>query len=108
MATDPILIRDVGTPDNAPAWSPDGTKIAFVSSLGPNLSEIYIMNADGSNPIQITHNGIPDFEPAWSPDGTLIAISSSRDDGYGIYLIYVDGSNEIKLPVYGGGPAWSP
>ena len=65
-----------------PVWSPDRTKIAFVLSQGVNghselggvPSDIWVMNADGSNPKPVTQT--PDLcerEPEWSPDGTRIA-----------------------------------
>lgn len=48
------------------AWSPDGTKIAFVSSRDGN-DEIYVMNAAGSNQIRLTNNTVDDLAPIWSP-----------------------------------------
>ena len=56
----------------APAWSPDGRKIAFVSDRDGN-SEIYVMNADGSGQRRLTRNPAYDADPAWSPDGRTIA-----------------------------------
>jgi WD40 repeat protein len=50
--------------DVDPAWSPDGTKIAFGSNGDGNL-EIYTMNADGTSPTRLTNNGTSDFSPAW-------------------------------------------
>lgn len=59
----------------APRWSPDGTKIAFVAGYGSNNgdSELYVMNADGSDVRKIANEPGLDLNPDWSPDGTLIA-----------------------------------
>src|SRR5262249_11073408 len=52
-----------------PAWSPDGSKIAFTSNRDGN-PEIYIMNKDGSGLRRITQNPAIDEAPTWSPSGT--------------------------------------
>jgi Tol biopolymer transport system component len=49
-----------------PSWSPDQTKIAFVTYRDGNY-EIYVMNADGSGQTNLTHNGATDWEPDWQP-----------------------------------------
>ena len=56
--------------DSDPNWSPDGTKIVFMSSRGSPASggvvvEVYIMNADGSSPSRVTNNGVSEQEPTW-------------------------------------------
>jgi Tol biopolymer transport system component len=92
--------------DGAPAWSPDGSKIAFASDRGGN-SEIYVMRADGSSPMQLTNDPAEDSEPTWSPDGTRIAFT--RNDS--IYVMNADGSNPTRLingPWWSNNPAWSP
>src|SRR6185295_7840670 len=61
--------------DGEPAWSPDGTKIAFTSTRDGN-SDIYVMNADGSEQTRLTHASANDGEATWSPDGTRIAFAS--------------------------------
>jgi len=59
------LTNNAGIHDLMPAWSPDGSKIAFVS-LRDGINEIYIMDSDGSNQTRITKNNYDDFDPAWS------------------------------------------
>ena len=52
--------------DAYPAWSPDGTKIAFDSERDGNW-EIYVMNADGTGQTNLTNDPAYDSEPDWSP-----------------------------------------
>ena len=75
----------------APAWSPDGRKLAFVSDREGN-SEVYVMNADGSGQRSLTRNPAYDADPAWSHDGR-IAFVSNRDGNYGVYVMNADGAD---------------
>lgn len=52
--------------DFGPAWSPDGTRIAFSSNRDGNF-EIYLMDADGSNQTRLTNNSATDTNPDWGP-----------------------------------------
>jgi Tol biopolymer transport system component len=45
--------------DDDPAWSPDGTKIAFVSNRDRDNGDIYVMNADGSGQTRLSFSGYP-------------------------------------------------
>lgn len=100
--------------DWMPAWSPDGTKIAFASGRnGSDNHEIYVMNADGSDQTRLTNSPGIDLSPSWSPDGKKIAFSSSRDDflTHEIYVMNVDGSDQTRLTFNTGSdssPRWSP
>ena len=80
----------------APAWSPDGRKLAFVSDRDGN-SEVYVMNANGSGQRNLTRNPAFDADPAWSPDGRKIAFVSNRDGSYGVYVMNADGSGQRRL-----------
>ncbi|MDR3719328.1 MAG: PDZ domain-containing protein [Bryobacteraceae bacterium] len=70
------LTRTPGAHDKAPAWSPDGTKIAFLSDSSGE-EEIWVVAQDGSSaPEQITSGGkVFRYDPKWSPDGKRIAFS---------------------------------
>jgi dipeptidyl aminopeptidase/acylaminoacyl peptidase len=80
----------------SPAFSPDGSTIAFMSTRDGN-PEIYLIDADGSNLTRLTHNAASDVRPAFSADGATIAFISGRDGNSEIYTIGADGSAETRL-----------
>lgn len=136
--TNQTRLTDTPAQELMPAWSPDGTRIAFTSvtanrttdSTSVNATaDIYIINADGSGLRRLTNNSAYNTAPTWSPDGTRIAFSRSTINpqilmggkpGVGdllsasadIYVIGADGSNETNLTrsplAFEFLPAWSP
>jgi len=100
----------------APAWSPDGTEIAFTSNAG-NGTGIWVMRSDGSRPTQVRYDPSKVAEsPAWSPSGRQIAfIESDVCSRCGVGMTWTlnvmnaDGSGLHKLAEPGGDdrPAWS-
>jgi TolB protein len=93
-----------------PAWSPDGTRIAFVSDRYGDY-EIFLFNADGSGISQLTSNNGISSQPAWSPKGDRIAFTSNRSGDSEIWIMNADGSNPQQVTFsegYDGAPIWSP
>lgn len=87
-----------GGGDFNPAFSPDGTRIAFSSDRdGYRESEIYVMDADGSNLRRLTFSAGWDGSPAWSPEGERIYFYSRRAAGPGIYAMKADGTGEERI-----------
>ncbi|MFL5802501.1 MAG: hypothetical protein ACJ8CR_12270, partial [Roseiflexaceae bacterium] len=99
-----------------PAWSPDGKRIAF-SSDRDGQSEIYIVNADGSQLTRVTRSSIDraagrlGLDLIWSPDGRRLAFTVSEDANWDIYVVDIDGRHLTRLtddPAPDGVIDWSP
>jgi Tol biopolymer transport system component len=91
-----VRLTDNAVDDLAPAWSPDGDQIAFMTSRTGNL-EIYVMGADGSSPSRLTNNRGVDGFPTWSPDGSMIAYHSEQNGNIDIYMMSLDGERRWRL-----------
>jgi Tol biopolymer transport system component len=110
--------------DVSPAWSPDGTRIAYIRSgdegrlpQSGQPYQIWTVNADGTDARALTNNGRMNDAVAWSPDGRDLAYIShlSNDADWQIRVMRADGSGDHKVFScagkcrYGGYTlAWSP
>jgi Tol biopolymer transport system component len=100
-----------GNFDGTPAWSPDGTKLAFRRQVhGPygDVGRIFVVNRDGTGLRQLTpeptDNTNPyDGDPSWSPDGTRLLFSRSGEMSF----INADGTGLASTGVIGDSPSWS-
>ena len=93
--------------DSEPAWSTDGTRVAFVSNRTDNPdnnynTDIWVVAADndnlGAKLLQITTNPGPDAAPSWSRDGTQIAHNSNLETDAALY-----GTNHLAVSAASGG-----
>ena len=93
---------------DAPSWSPDGTRIAFGSDRDGRYG-IYVMHSDGTHSRRILVSKLGDAAPSWSPDGREIVFSRGAS---GIYVMRADGAHVRRLthaPFASDiDPAWSP
>lgn len=97
--------------DTDPAWSPDGSKIAFASNRNGHY-DIYVMQANGLLETRITSTDADDRHPTWSPDGSMIAFDRTVAGGTRtrvplLYAMTASGANETFLMI-GEEPSWSP
>ncbi len=109
------LNRMVGFPhfegtNLSPAWSADGTKLAFSSSRA-GTPEIYVSDPSGGNPRRMTTAKGPDVSPSWNPKtNSQIAFVSGRTGLPQIYTMEADGTNQQRMTDqgYAVSPNWAP
>jgi Tol biopolymer transport system component len=100
--SDLILLTDSVAGHPFGVWSPDESRVAFLSgSFGQGA--LLVIDAGGSRESHVTD--IEAYPPDWSPDGTRLVFEAV--DG-GIYSVGADGSGLTKLTLSGSGPTWSP
>jgi len=111
--------------DETPVFSPDGSRIAFVSTRDAPIAcpttfrnaacatytDVYIMEADGSNIVRLTDAVGFDLFPMFSPDGSKIAWVAQRDGNIDVWVMNADGTDQTRLttdPNAQSQPSWSP
>lgn len=90
-----------------PAWSADGSLIAFCR-FGRHGLRIWVVGVDGSGLTRLSPHDTFECAPDWSPDGTKIAFASPREGG--LWVMDPDGSNRVAIVEQGSinAPSWSP
>jgi len=106
----PVTILTSNEPLISPAWSPDGTRLAYVS-FEKQRPVLFVQDiVRGTRSRLAEFNGI-NSAPAWSPDGTRLALTLSRDGNPEIYLMRLSDNTLTRLtqnPAIDTEPAWSP
>jgi Tol biopolymer transport system component len=122
--------RELGGTGTDPAFSPDGSRIAYASARDRNgtldygdlstiATELYVMDADGSNRRRLTRTRrVDELTPAWSPAGTTLAYTRGRPyqnaEVYSIWQVNPDGSCPAALlagrarGAWYASPVWKP
>jgi len=93
-----------------PAFSPDGSRIAFTSTRD-GQPEVYVMDADGTNVARLTNSPGLDGDPSFSPDGQAVVFHSQRTGHRQIYLQPITSSVAVPLtqePADNSQPSMSP
>ena len=98
-----------------PAWSPDGSLIAFQSKKEGGNFQVYVMDVNGNNKRRVSTGQAIAHQAAWSPDGKTIAYVAGDKIDVGspkeIYTVSVDGGAPKQITTGGkdlSRPAWSP
>jgi TolB protein len=83
--------------DFSPAWSPDGSKIAYSSYTSEKIN-IYVIDTLGQNNIQLT-NVVMAIDPSWSPDGSKIVFSQRDEESatMSLWIMNSDGSEKRRI-----------
>ncbi len=94
----PVNLTNSPEVDTLPAWSPDGSRLVFVT-IGEDGSsgDIRLMNADGNGLTTLAGGPSNEDMPAWSPDGQRIAFLSDRTGKNEIYIVRPDGTDLQQL-----------
>ncbi len=102
----------------SPSWSPDGRQLVVTGNVG-GITDLYVLNADGTGLRQLTKDRYGDMQPSWSPDGKTIAFASDRDTDFDVLrlgrwkvtLLDVASGTVTEVPNQAGlniNPQWAP
>jgi Tol biopolymer transport system component len=109
-----VNLTDAYGDDTLPAWSPDGSRLAYTCLRQPDGSiglprRICVRNGDGTGFAVLSNTPADDYGPAWSRDGSLLAFTTSTSGSQTmIGLMNADGTGRVTLLPGAANPDWSP
>jgi TolB protein len=86
--------------DTSPSWSPDGSRVAFVSSRDGNW-ELYVVDVASGVELRLTKDPATDVAPVWSPDGRQLAFLSDRGGAWAVYVLDI-ASDQVRKVIATG------
>ena len=111
------LTNEPGVTHRDIAWSPDGTKLAYIANAGGKGFAVHVIDVTTGAKRALTDGARDDLQPRWSPDGTLLVFWSRRDEvrtNADLYVVAATGGDVTRLETRGGvdgesiDPRWSP
>ena len=112
--SDLVQLTDLPELELYPAWSPDGSRFAFVRSADTSTGDIWLIDPDPAaadrHLTQLTDGGGLSFAPAWSPDGRWIAYVDDWQSAPSVWIKAADGTGEARRVTEGAAnwPSWTP
>jgi Tol biopolymer transport system component len=112
---DMVQLTDIDGGACQPDWSPDGTRLVFISPCGLESEEypgaaLFIINVDGTGLTPVIGSRSGDFDPDWSPEGSQIVFTSLRNGAPEVNIVNLDGGAITPLAFDGiknFHPAWN-
>lgn len=104
------MIYETNNPIFSPAWSPDGTRLAYVT-LNKGQAELYVQNIFSRQSRRVAAYPGLNNAPAWAPDGRRLALTLSKDGNAEIYILELDTQKLTRITnnyAIDTEAAWSP